>query len=203
MNSIKKVVRTFVPLVLGAFAAVGITTLPASASTTTCVANGFCGNQANFHDGLVFDVLHQVAKSNNKVIAYTNGVDKATDIIADHPSNGPTANLSAQIKEFKYAPNNVPSGLCLSDPGPGYGATDLLVLRPCNGSRFQTWTPIQNGDTSYYSWRNMASNQFITDNGLRVQLTDVKDGSVGNVNNNQPTGAESQLWTFVQAPATS
>jgi hypothetical protein len=172
----------------------------AQAVTPGCASDGFCGTQKNFHDGLVFDVYHGVAASNNKVITFSDSVtDKATDYINYHPSSGPAANVPS-VKAFEFAPGGDPSGFCLSDPGPGYGTVDRIVLRPCNNSRFQTFKPFQDSvHTDYYSWRNMASNQFITDNGLRGQLTTVKDGHVGDPGNNQPTGDVSQLWIFTQS----
>jgi hypothetical protein len=175
--------------------------LSASASTPGCIDNGFCGNQVNYHDGLVFDVFHQAEKSNTPVIAYSNsGSDKATDFINYHPTSGPGAN-DASVKAFEYAPDGIPSALCLSDPGPGFGTADKIVLRPCNNSKFQTWRPTESTvHSGYFAWSNLSSNQYITDNGLRGQLTDVKDGSVGSPTNNKFNGRHDQLWQFVQQP---
>jgi len=172
--------------------------LPASASTPGCVSNGFCGTQQHAGDGLVMDVFHASATSNNKLIAFPNGNDQGTDFINEHPTSGPGVN-DLSVKEFKFAPGGISSGLCASDPGPGYGTTDLIVLRPCNDSSFQTWKPYQDPATGAFSWRNLSSHQFLTSNGLRGQLTDVKDGAVSTPGNNQPTFTQSQLWTFVQA----
>lgn len=174
--------------------------LAAQASTPGCIANGFCGTQQHHGDGLVVDVFHGAATVNNKLISYPNGNDRATDFINYHPSSGPGVNISA-AKAFHYAPNGNPSGLCLSDPGPGFGTIDLIVLRPCNNSKFQVWVPTASAVSGYYSWKNLATNQFLTSNGLRAQLTDVKDGTVGDPSNNVPDGRESQLWQFVQLPA--
>ena len=185
---------------LGAGAALAVSALPASAVTPGCASNGFCGTQKNLMDGNVFDVFHASATVNNKGISFTDSAtDQATDFINYHPTSGPGVNNPA-VKAFEYAPNGVRSGLCLSDPGPGFGAVDLIVLRVCNNSSYQTWLPYQDpSNTSYYSWRNLASHQFITSGGLRAQLTDVKDGSVGLPDNNVPSFAHNQDWTFTQS----
>jgi len=173
----------------------------AQASTPGCVSNGFCGTQQHHGDGLVVDVFHASATVGNKLISFPNGDDRATDFINYHPASGPAANISG-AKAFAYAPNGNPSGLCLSDPGPGFGTADLIVLRPCNNSKFQVWVPTASESVDgYFSWGNLASHQFLTSNGLRAQLTDVKDGTVGDPSNNVPDGRDSQLWKFVQLPA--
>lgn len=185
--------------VAGAALGIAVAALPAQAVTPGCAANGFCGTQQHYGDGLVFDVFHQAATVNNKVISYSNSTtDKATDFINYHPTSGPGVN-DTSVKAFKYAPGGVSSHLCLSDPGPGFGTVDLIVLRHCNGSGYQTWKPYLDPVTGFYSWRNLASHQFITSNGFRGQLTDVKDGNVGTPGNNQPTFDHSQLWQFTQS----
>jgi hypothetical protein len=177
----------------------------ASASTPSCVKDGFCGTLQHSPDGNVLDVWHQLSRPNTPVIAFQNaGNDKATDIVARQPAFGPMAGLSGPggpVKSFEYSPNDVGSNLCFSDPGPGYGAVDHIVLRPCNNSRWQVFVPYQDPKTGQFSWRNAATNQFVAFNGYRQEITSVKDGAVGTPGNNVPSFDSTQLWAWVQAPA--
>lgn len=194
--------RRYFALAAGVAVAGGLAlAAPAQAVTPGCAANGFCGTQKNLMDGLVTDNFQQRHASNNKQISFGNSVtDPGVDYIAFHPTSGPGAGTPS-AKDFEWSPQGVKSGFCMSDPGPGFGAADLIVLRPCNDSAFQTWVPTEDPDNSgWFAWRNVSSHQFLQSDGLRTQLTDVKDGTVGHADNNQPIpGRTDQDWQFTQA----
>lgn len=138
----------------------------AEASTPACTEGaltGYCGTQALAGDlsPLVFDVYRQGAFVNNKVIGYTNSdTDKATDFFQYAYDGGAS-------KVFMYAPNGVPSNLCISEPSNLAG----LVLRPCNGSKFQQFTATQVGSSTGYTWANAETGDVVEANGMRGQLT--------------------------------
>jgi hypothetical protein len=164
----------------------------ASASTPGCLSGpnaGSCGTQQNTTSLLVFDVYHQQAVSNNKVISYANsGADRATDFLITNPVSGPG---TRNWKQFQYDPNGVPSGLCISDPG--LSADNPLVLRGCNASKFQLFTTTYTPDGSNgFVWVNYATNNWVKDEGARNQLLGVRN----------PTSVvtDSVLWEFDVAP---
>lgn len=179
----------------------------ANASTPPCVKDGFCGTLQHSPDGNVLDVWHQLSRVNTPIVAFQNsGTDKATDVVARQPSFGPMAGKvgpGGPVKTFEYSPNDVGSKLCFSDPGPGYGAVDHIVERPCNNSRWQVFIPYLDPTSGLISWKNAATNQFVTFAGYRNGITSVKDGAVGTPGNNAPSYDNSQLWAFVQAPPVS
>lgn len=153
----------------------------ANASTPACTHGtftGYCGTQAdNEASPLVFDVKGQSATVGQPVIGYPDStLDPATDFIALAYDGG-------AYKMFIYAPQGRPSDLCLAEPFQFAG----LVLRPCNGLRWQLFNATQIGSTVFYTWTNKATGDIVTANGLRGQLTGVQAPAV-------PTGSES--WEF-------
>lgn len=159
-----KFIKTAIAAVIVSAAAIAAAG-PAQASTTGCTSGaltGYCGTQVNAETvPLVFDVYQQKASVNNKIIGYANSdTDKATDFF-QYAYDGGTA------KVFMYAPNGVPADLCVSEP---YNLAGL-VLRPCNGSRFQQFTAKQVGSSTFYTWTNGATGDLVSANGPRGQLT--------------------------------
>lgn len=145
----------------------------ASASTADCTAGafaGYCGTQTD-HEAipLSMDVRGQAATYNNQVIAWPNSTaDPATDFV-----NLAYKGDNALGVEFMYAPSGKVSGLCVSDPfNAALGAAaDSLVLRACNGSRFQRW--VATSAATGFTWKNVASGLILQSNGKGAQLTDV------------------------------
>ena len=82
------------------------------------------------------------------------------------------------------------AGLSLSDPGPGSGALDNLVLRDTNDLGWQTFREIPTSYPGYVALQDVRTSQFVTDNGAGNQLTGVADG--GGVFD----GSVNQLWKF-------
>jgi hypothetical protein len=145
----------------GIFAAAGT----ASASTPGCtegVYAGYCGTQGDAEtSALVFDVYRQAAKPGNKIIGYANSdSDPATDFYTFAYQGG-------SEKIFEYAPNGIASNLCISEPASHSG----LVLRVCNGSRWQQFeaTAVATG----FTWTDKATGDLVEAAGARVQLAGV------------------------------
>ena len=69
---------------------------------------------------------------------------------------------------FEYAPGGSASGLCVSDPGGGWGSDPLrdgLILAPCNTGPFQQFFPQSDG-----SLVNLATGLFVNPDGKGAQL---------------------------------
>jgi hypothetical protein len=70
--------------------------------------------------------------------------------------------------QFEYAPHGSASGLCVSDPGGGWGSDPLrdgLILTTCNTGPWQQFIPQANG-----SLQNVATGLFVNPNGTGAQL---------------------------------
>jgi hypothetical protein len=70
--------------------------------------------------------------------------------------------------QFEYAPNGSGSGLCVSDPGGGWGSDPLrdgLILTPCNSGPFQQFIPQSDG-----TLMNLATGLIVNPDGKGAQL---------------------------------
>lgn len=162
----------------------------ANASTSGCTGGVYAGYCSTQTDGeaapLSFDVYQQKAAVGNKIIGYVNAdTDKATDFFTFAYGLSGT-----NEKVFEYAPNGVASNLCISEPSKGAG----LVLRTCNGSKWQRFTAntvTKGTDTTPETdtWVNTATNDVVTANGPAKQIT-------GAVPLDGPVPA-TQSWKFV------
>jgi hypothetical protein len=123
-----------------------------------------------------------VANYGDEVNEFTNGFDSfrqhdyAGAIIAGWPATqGDPAthfllnNGSHQgAYQFEYAPNGSGSGLCVSDPGGGWGSDPLrdgLILTPCNSGPFQQFIPQSDGTLV-----NVATGLIVNPDGKGAQL---------------------------------
>jgi hypothetical protein len=152
----------------------------ASASTSVCTTTGAlagsCGDQVNTY-GNGWDVKWQLARVNEPIIAYPD-FSGSTQITTDPATDFYTVNTTpgnADERVFQYAPNGVRSGLCVSDPMGGVAgdSRDGLVLRTCNGSKFQQFAGVATLNTNGTQWRNLASGQIVQPNGTSAQLSTV------------------------------
>ena len=150
-------------LTIGAMAAI-----PASAATPACSGDpaGFCGSQINTFGNAWTAVGAQVTASP----AATAG--SGADFIAKTP-----AGADANVRQFQFAPNDKPSGLCVSEPSTTPNA--VLTLRPCRAAsnsliKFQKFAGINPGDTSGTPWVNVASHLTVQANGTGNDLRAVK-----------------------------
>ena len=75
---------------------------------------------------------------------------------------------------WRLTPGGVDTNLCVADPGPGYGASDAIVLRTCNGLIWQRFRVLPQANT-FTALQNVASNQYITDNGTGNGLLGIAD----------------------------
>lgn len=82
--------------------------------------------------------------------------------------------LGNAIVGWRLTPGGVDTNLCVADPGPGYGADDAIVLRTCNGLIWQRFRVLPQLN-SYSALQNVASNQYVTDNGTGNRLLGVAD----------------------------
>jgi hypothetical protein len=170
-------------------AAAAVTAAPASAATTHTTAtvgcddynDGYCGSQQLKFGKFDLDVYQQKAAYGNKVILWTrSSSDPAQDFVAKN------YNGINNDKTFEYAPNGVPSGLCVSFPSTAKASK--AVLRTCNQSAYQTFEPVPMSG-SYVAWKNLASGYVMEDGAYGNQGTQL-DQWVFN-------GGDNQAWKFV------
>jgi hypothetical protein len=86
---------------------------------------------------------------------------------------------------FEYAPKGSPSGLCVSDPGGGWGSDPLrdgLILTDCNTGPWQEFIPQSNG-----TLKNVATGLYVNPAGTGAQL---RGGTAPT-----PWGGSSYAWT--------
>ena len=133
--------------------------VPAGASTNACLAalGTQCGTfTASSYDadtpppngvsgGLAWDVKGQSSASNTPLIEYPNyspGWDPGTDLTkVEHigPLPGSPSARSVRWYSIVYTPSGKWTSMCVSNPDtPGMGGTNL-VLRACNGQRWQAF----------------------------------------------------------------
>jgi hypothetical protein len=180
MSTVKKVLASAgtITVALGALLTAASA---ASASTPVCTTTGplagSCGDQVNTY-GNGWDVKWQLARVNEPIIAYPD-FSGSTQITNDPATDFYTVNTTpanSDERVFEYAPNGVKSGLCVSDPVGGVAgdSRDGLVLRVCNGSKFQQFTGLGNTqNTAGLQWKNLASGQIVQPNGTSAQLSTV------------------------------
>lgn len=170
-NPVRTAAALAAAAVIGATVPATLVTLTAgeaSASTAACADGGafagFCGTQQSAAAApLAWDVYQATPKVNAKVWAYKPGSTSAyaaEDFIWLRYQGGAT---DVAI----YAPGGVPatvggSNLCVSEPDVHAG----LVLRDCNGSKFQQFTAATATASGYYTWAN-------------AQFGDIVDGDAG------------------------
>jgi hypothetical protein len=90
-----------------------------------------------------------------------NQSDPATQFILNNGSH-------AGAYQFEYAPNGSGSGLCVSDPGGGWGSDPLrdgLILTDCNSGPWQQFYPQSDG-----TLQNVATGLYINPDGKGAQL---------------------------------
>jgi hypothetical protein len=182
-KTIKRWAGTLVPLGAGAALALGVAAMqPASAATSytsRCVGDpntSYCGYQENVY-GNAWDVRGQRAVADQPVIVYPLGNgDPAQDFIYRQRTSNPDE------REVQYAPNDVASGLCMSDPGGGVrgDSRDGLILRACNGSAFQQFTFTQVGTSGNDAqWTNVATGRVVQPEGTDNQMVTVASPDTG------------------------
>jgi hypothetical protein len=148
----------------------------ASASTSKCTAGPLqpqCGDYVN-QSGNGWAVYKQRLEPGTPVIAYPavrGGKqlnDPATDFYAFTPNMSARANRS-----FEWVPNGILSDLCLADlDNVNLVKPHGVLLRWCNGSRFQQWQASEpTGSSRAVLWLNVASRNYIRPNGTGQQLT--------------------------------
>jgi len=154
-------------------AALVLTAQGAQASTPGCTAGallGYCATQAdNGSPVLVFDSAGQRATTDNPVIGWTDSTtDPATDWFQLPFAGDPALGVM-----FFFAPNGVISNMCMSDPGDGH-----VRLRTCNGSNWQRWIATRVGSSSFFTWRNRATNRIVQSGAKGAQLTTVNQSAM-------------------------
>lgn len=157
-----------------AMLAAGITwtALPAAASTAPCHAGplgNYCAVLTSGGNHAV-DVAGTTPRYDGVIVAWDDNTGDAASDFAVLAS--PVGGI-----ELAYTPLGRWTGLCASDPGSGYpgnpGYPDGLVLRSCNGSKYQAWRFAPSlGPSSATVLTNAASGLVLTDNGFDHQLTD-------------------------------
>jgi hypothetical protein len=87
--------------------------------------------------------------------------------------------------QFEYAPKGTATGLCVSDPGGGWGSDPLrdgLILTDCNTGPWQQFIPQSDG-----TLKNVATGLYVNPNGTGAQL---RGGTAPT-----PWGGSSYSWT--------
>ena len=160
----------------GAVAALVGPAVGASASTPRCtggVMQPQCGDYVN-QSGNGWAVYKQRQQPNTPVIAYPairSGKqvnDPATDWYVFTPNM-----KNRQNRSFEWVPNGILSNLCLAEmDNVNLVKPHGVLLRWCNGSRFQQWQASEAGGNSRsVLWLNVASRNYIRPNGTKQQLT--------------------------------
>ena len=168
----------------GAVVGLGGPAVGASASTPRCTAGVLqpqCGDYVN-QSGNGWAVYKQRLQPNTPVIAYPavrggrQVNDPATDWYVFTPSM-----KNRQNRSFEWVPNGILSNLCLAEmDNVNLVKPHGVLLRWCNGSRFQQWQASEAGNNPRsVLWMNVASRNYIRPNGTRQQLT--TSGSVRGV----------------------
>jgi hypothetical protein len=155
-------------------AGMALTVLPARASTPECrigPLGSYCAILESA-SGHLLEAPGTKPQYDTPVLGWT---DESGDAGSDWAVISSPAATGAV--EFVFTPSGAWSGLCASDPGTGYpgnpGYPDGLVLRHCNGSKYQAWTPAGELDGDSDSvLTNVASGLVLTDNGFGRQLGD-------------------------------
>ena len=110
-------------------------------SATTVTSSGTTGDEVNKF-GYGFDSYRQHDYAGAIVVGWTaSSSDPATQFLMNNGSH-------SGYYQFEYAPNGSGSGLCMSDPGGGWGSDPLrdgLILANCNSGPFQQFFPESDG----------------------------------------------------------
>jgi hypothetical protein len=110
-------------------------------SATTVSGSGTTGDEVNKF-GYGFDSYRQHDYAGAIVVGWTaTSSDPATQFLMNNGSH-------SGYYQFEYAPNGSGSGLCMSDPGGGWGSDPLrdgLILANCNSGPFQQFFPESDG----------------------------------------------------------
>jgi hypothetical protein len=154
-------------------AALVLTGQGAQASTPECLNGtylGYCATQVdNGTPALVIDNSGQREAVNNPVIGWTDSsTDPATDWFQLAFAGDPALGVM-----FFWAPTGINVNLCMADPGDGH-----VVLRQCNGSNFQRWIATRVGSSSFFTWRNRATNRILQSGAKGAQLVTVAQTSM-------------------------
>ncbi|MGH3220024.1 MAG: hypothetical protein ACRDPY_15190 [Streptosporangiaceae bacterium] len=142
MNWKSKIVAAAAALTLIGSVSAAVT-MTANAATTECADVTPAGTCASWTSGLglALDVQGQVKAAGTPIIAYTPGTDPATDFeqaaitngsVSIYPGIGPSAGAPASAFDIEYAPDGVPSGLCISVITGNAGQP--AGLRECTGT---------------------------------------------------------------------
>ncbi len=136
----------------------GTFTLTVNANT---VSGSTYGNYVNeFGNG--FDAFRQHEYAGAIIAGWpATQADPATHFILN---NGSTSGAI----QLEYAPNGTGSGLCVSDPGGGWGSDPLrdgLILANCNTGPFQQFIPESDG-----TLLNVATDLYVNPDGKGAQL---------------------------------
>jgi hypothetical protein len=124
-------------------------------------SQGNYGNEVNpFGNGL--DVYQQHEYPGAIIAGWTaTQADRATHFIRNNGTH-------SGAYQFEYAPGGSGSGLCVSDPGGGWGSDPLpdgLILTSCNTGPWQQFVPQSDG-----TLRNLATGLFVNPDGTGAQL---------------------------------
>jgi hypothetical protein len=110
-------------------------------SATTVTNSGTTGDEVNKF-GYGFDSFRQHDYAGAIVVGWTaSSSDPATQFLMNSGSH-------SGYVQFEYAPTGSGSGLCISDPGGGWGSDPLrdgLILANCNSGPFQQFFPESDG----------------------------------------------------------
>ena len=137
----------------------GVFTLVVHASPVYTPGNW--GDEVNpFGNG--FDVYQQRDYAGALIAGWTaTQADPATHFLR-------LAGTSSGAYKYEYAPRGSGTGLCVSDPGGGWGSDPLrdgLILTVCNNGPWQQFVPQSNG-----TLKNLATGLVVSPNGTGAQL---------------------------------
>ena len=137
----------------------GVFTLVVHASAVYTPGNW--GDEVNpFGNG--FDVYQQRDYAGALIAGWTaTQADPATHFLR-------LAGTSSGAYKYEYAPRGSGTGLCVSDPGGGWGSDPLrdgLILTVCNNGPWQQFVPQSNG-----TLKNLATGLVVSPNGTGAQL---------------------------------
>jgi hypothetical protein len=148
----------------------------ASASTSRCtggVLQPQCGDYVN-QSGNGWAVYQQRLQPGTPIIAYpaVRGGKQVNDPATDWYALTPNMK-NRQNRSFEWVPDGILSNLCLAElDNVNLVKPHGVLLRWCNGSRFQQWQASEPGGNPHsVLWLNVASRNYIRPNGTGKQLT--------------------------------
>lgn len=154
-------------------------------STIGCQATPYCGSQ-ELYDGSTFVwAVAGPAKSGAAIVTQHHSGSRSDQDFSMKNLNG-LSGSGGLDKRFQYAPNGDNSGFCISDIN--NLSYTKLVLRPCNNSVFQQFSPVYYDGTAV-AWESRQSNQNAIQNPGY--------GGTGTQLNVAPyNGDDNQLWEY-------